>query len=134
MFKLEDALFEDWRRQVVARITPGAGQGVDDVKDGRHPYAQPSADFLRRYCFQFLAQFFGLPAVLQHALRITEFCQQLSSNLVALWVDRRPVQGTVAADDSQEPRGLHVACGPDRRHRKQLLTALERAVLLAVVD
>jgi hypothetical protein len=54
VFEFENALLEDRRGQVFARITAGPGQSIEDVAKSGHTHLQPTGGFLDGQFLEFL--------------------------------------------------------------------------------
>src|SRR5262249_28360479 len=134
VFELEDALLEDWRRQVLARVASGTRQRLDDVAQGWRADVEPRRDLVGRDAAELLAQLGDALAVVEDLGPAPQLRKELVGSAVALGMNPGSVERIVATSNLEEAGGLREARLADAVHLHQLRPLAEGTVRLAVLD
>ncbi len=134
IFELEDAFFENGRRQVLARVAAGPGQGLQNVRHRGQTRTQPVRQIKGRQRLELGLQFLGAAFILHNVRPEAQVGQDLAGDGVAFRMDPGAVKRVFALVDLEEAGRLHVAGRAYPRDVLQMVPALERPMLFAVID
>lgn len=117
-------------RQFVPGVQGGFFQSLDDIPEGRFPYAKLLGQFLHRGR-QFAAQFGNSAPAGQVCGGVATQPQELFGNLIGLGVDGGGIQGILAIPDAQEAGALLEGGLPQAGDFEELSALGKTALLLA---
>ncbi len=129
VFELEHPLLEEGLGEVLAGITAGASQLLDDVGQEQAAHSQFPCQGWQIELRRLLGEGCGLRPGHEVFGRSSEPCEHLLGDGITLWVDPRGIERVGATGDLEKAHCLHKGRFTEPRHFEKLLPRHEGAVL-----